>query len=220
VDDVRDRLRHVRWIGGGSGGGKSVLAQRLAAQYDLRLYALDDVMGAHAARTTAADSPRLHEFIAMDMDQRWLLRPPEVMLDTFHWYRGEGFGLIVEDLLALPDDRIVIVEGFRALPELVQPLLSFAGQAVWLLPTADFREYAFDKRDTKWQIAGKTSDPPTALANLLERDHRFTERLRAESARLGLPVLEVSATISEDEVAGQVAELMRLGRPELGDQPV
>ena len=29
------------------------------------------------------------------------------MLDTFHWYRGEGFGLIVEDLLARPADDFV-----------------------------------------------------------------------------------------------------------------
>jgi hypothetical protein len=35
------------------------------------------------------------------------------MLETFHWFRGEGFGLIIEDLLALPPDQDVIAEGFR-----------------------------------------------------------------------------------------------------------
>ncbi len=39
----------------------------------------------------------------MDMDERWVHRNPETMLETFHWFRGEGFGLIVEDLLRLPD---------------------------------------------------------------------------------------------------------------------
>ena len=33
-----DRLRHVRFIGGGSGSGKSTIAHRLAQEYALRLH--------------------------------------------------------------------------------------------------------------------------------------------------------------------------------------
>jgi hypothetical protein len=90
--EVRERLRHVRWVGGGSGGGKSTVARRLAGEYGWRLYATDDVMAEHARRSTALDSPLLSAFVAMDMDERWLLRSPEVTLETFHWFRGEGFG--------------------------------------------------------------------------------------------------------------------------------
>src|SRR5439155_6277509 len=81
---------------------KSTVARRLAARHGLRLYASDDVMADHGRRSTPADSPFLAEFAAMDMDERWVSRPPETMLETFHWFRGEGFGLIVEDLLRLP----------------------------------------------------------------------------------------------------------------------
>jgi hypothetical protein len=35
----------------------------------------------------------------MDMDQRWVTRNPRAMLDSFHWFHGEAFELIVEDLL-------------------------------------------------------------------------------------------------------------------------
>ena len=35
---VTTRLAHVRWIGGGSGAGKSTVAQRLAARYNLARY--------------------------------------------------------------------------------------------------------------------------------------------------------------------------------------
>jgi adenylylsulfate kinase-like enzyme len=34
---LRAQLRHVYWIGGGSGAGKSVIAGRLAARHGLRL---------------------------------------------------------------------------------------------------------------------------------------------------------------------------------------
>src|SRR5215211_7577064 len=67
--------------------------------------------------------------LAMDMDERWVHRSPETMLETFHWFRGEGFGLIVEDLLRLPRVPGVVVEGIRLLPHLVKPLLSRPGQA-------------------------------------------------------------------------------------------
>lgn len=127
----RTRLRHVYWIGGGSGAGKSTVARRLAARYGCRLYLTDDVMPDHARRAAPEDCPYLAEFVAMDMDTRWLTRSPETMLETFHWYRGEGFDLIVEDLLRLPGDSPVIVEGFRLLPHLVKPLLTVPGQAVW-----------------------------------------------------------------------------------------
>jgi 2-phosphoglycerate kinase len=199
-------LQHVYWIGGGSGAGKSTIAHRIAERQGLRLYATDDVMSDHAARSTADDSPRLFEFLAMDMDERWLIRSPEVMLETFHWFRGEGFGLIVEDLLAMPAEPGVLAEGFRLLPRLVEPLLAEPGHAVWLIPTAGFRRAAFDSRGSTWQIADLTNDPEQALRNLLERDRMFTEQLRGEARRLDLPVIEVDMTTTEDDLVERVTE--------------
>src|SRR4051794_24655625 len=96
------------------------------------------------ARRTGADAPLLRAFEAMTMDERWLLRSPEAMLATFHWYAGEGFHLVVEDLRALrraDPATPVLAEGFRLLPDLVAPLAE-PGAAVWLLPTPAFREAA------------------------------------------------------------------------------
>jgi len=201
---LRAQLRNVYWIGGGSGAGKSVIARRVAARHGLGLYATDDVMADHASRCAPGDCPFLGEFAAMDMDERWVNRSPETMLETFHWFRGEGFGLIVEDLLRLPTEPGVIVEGFRLLPCLVKPLLAAPGHAVWLLPTPGFRRAAFESRGSLWEIAGKTGDPERALRNLLERDRMFTERLREETQRLGLPAIEVDATVTEDDLDERV----------------
>ena len=183
---LRVRLGHVYWIGGGSGAGKSTVARRLAARHGLRHYATDEVMSDHAQRSTPEDCPFLSEFMAMDMDERWVNRSPETMLETFHWFRGEGFGLIVEDLLRLPTEPGVIVDGFRLLPHLVMPLLAAPSHAVWLIPTPEFRLAALEGRGSTWTIAGKTSDPERALRNLLERDRMFTERVHEEARRLEL----------------------------------
>jgi 2-phosphoglycerate kinase len=104
----------------------------------------------------------------------------------------------------------VIVEGFRLLPRLVKPLLAVPGHAVWLLPTPEFRRAAFDSRGTLWEIARKTRDPPRALANLLERDRMFTERLCQEARRLDLRVISVDITTTEAELAEQVTEAFGL----------
>jgi 2-phosphoglycerate kinase len=192
----RALLRHVYWIGGGSGAGKSTIARRIAARYGLQLYATDDVMSDHATRSTPEDSPFLNRFKAMNMDERWVNRSPATMLETFHWFRGERFSLIVEDLLRLPTQPGVIVEGFRLLPHLVKPLLAMPSHAAWLLPTPDFRRAAIDSRGSTWDIAQKTSDPEKALHNLLERDRMFTRRLYEETKHLELRVVKVDLTMT------------------------
>ena len=102
-------------------------------------------MAEHSRRSTPEDSPLLHEFIAMEMNNRWVNRSPATMLETFHWFRGERFHMIIDDLLRIPADVRVIVEGFRLLPHLVKPMLSALNHAVWLLPSPEFREAAIER---------------------------------------------------------------------------
>lgn len=45
---LRERLRQVYWVGGGSDAGKTTIARRTAARNDLQLYATDEAMAAHA----------------------------------------------------------------------------------------------------------------------------------------------------------------------------
>jgi 2-phosphoglycerate kinase len=204
------QLQHVYWIGGGSCAGKSTIARRLAAEHGLQLYATDDVMADHAGRSTPANCPLLHEFMAMDMDQRWLNRSPAEMLETFHWFRGEGFSMIVEDVLRLPGKPAVIVEGFRLLPHLVKPLLAVRNQAVWLVPAPELRHAVVARRGgPRREFLGKTSDPERAYRNLLQRDAMFTQRLYEEARRLELNTIEVDGTMTVDGLAEHVAE--RLG---------
>ena len=201
---------HVYWIAGGSGAGKSTVARRIAAQHGLHLYATDNVMSDHASRCAPEDCPFLSKFMAMDMDERWVNRSPKTMLETFHWFRGEGFSMIIEDLLRLPREPGVIVEGFRLLPRLVEPLLAEPGHAVCLFPTPNFRQAVFDSRGSASGFLGKTSDPERALRNLLERDRMFTDRIYKEAKRKELPTIEVDITMTEDDLAERVIEGFRL----------
>jgi 2-phosphoglycerate kinase len=205
---IQEQLEHIYWIGGGSGAGKSTIARRIADEHGLRLYSTDDVMADHARRSSADDCPSLHQFMAMDLDERWVQRTPQIMLETFPWFRGEAFNFIVEDLLRLPREQGVIVEGFRLLPPFVKILLSEGNHAVWLLPTPDFRRTVLDSRGgSAWSFLARTRDPERALQNLLERDRMFTDVLREQTARLALPVFDVDSTTSEDDLTRRVKHL-------------
>ena len=184
-------LEHVRWIGGGSGGGKTTLSRMLAERFACRLYSSDKTMREHSAR--------LH-------------RDPVTMARTFHWFQGEGFDLIVDDLRRIPNDRLVLAEGFRLLPRLVQPHLSDRRHAAWLVPTPQFRREAFLRRRGPEMFWSATSDPNRALANLLERDRMFTDALAEEAAQADLTLLPVDGTRAPDELAAELAARLGLCR--------
>src|SRR5579884_2371853 len=207
-EGLSQRLQHIRWLGGGSGAGKSTVARLLAEKYALRLYSIDEMQAAHTARSNPIDHPLLHAFMGMSMDERWVKRTPGEMFATFHGFQGEGFELMLEDLLELPTDLPVLVEGYKLLPRLVAPLLSRPDQAVWLIPTPEFRRAALASRGSLWSIASRTGDPETALANLLARDALYTEEVFRQAVALQLTTIEVNGSASVDELMARVEKCL------------
>ena len=119
--------------------------------------------------------------------------------------------MIIDDLLRIPTDVRVIVEGFRLLPHLVKPMLSASNHAVWLLPSPEFREATIERRGGRTSgFLAKTSDPERALQNLLERDRRFTDQLRNEIEDLELHAIEVNTAMNEGDSANLVAKIFGL----------
>ena len=135
------------------------------------------------------------------------------MYRSFPWFHGEGCELLIEDLRALPTDRITVAEGFRLLPELVSPLLGDIGAAVWLLPAAAFRRAAFGSRHGPQAFWARTLDPGRAIGNLLARDAIFTAALRAATAREGLRTVATDGAQSVEALTAAIAEQFGLTQP-------
>ena len=176
-------------------------------------------MSDHGRRSAPENTPLIGAFNAMSMDERWVNRSPQTMLETFHWFQGEAFDSIVEDLLAFPLDHGIIVEGFRLLLLLVKPMLTKPSKAVWLLPDPEFRRAAFENRGGLYTIARKTSDPDRALHNLLERDKLFTDRMKTEVEKSGLPMIIVDCSVSEHDLENRVAKQFGLGQDTMTSSP-
>jgi hypothetical protein len=178
----------------------------LAEQSGLPIYSTDATIGVHASKLSEAAAPLLAGFRRMSMDEPWVLCEPREMYRTFPWFHGEGFELLIEDLHALPTDRITLVEGFRLLPHLVRPLLAAPAHAVWLIPTPGFRRDVFAARDPSQAFWLWTTDPQRALANLLVRDELFTDAIAAGAVRDGLTTIAVDGRQPVDPTVAAVAD--------------
>jgi hypothetical protein len=143
----------------------------------------------------------------MSLDERWVDRTPEQMLGESLAEFAERLEMVVEDITTLSADR-VIADGFGLLPEPVAPLLGDRSQAIFLLPTPGFREWALAQRG--WHTVGGTSDPDRARANKLARDSLLTEHVRTTATQLGLGRIDVDGTRPLVEVTADVAAQLGL----------
>src|SRR6266700_4094384 len=94
--DLQAKLRDVRWIGGGSGAGKSTVACRLSERYSLRLYGTDEMHSDHVSRTDPAEMPLVQAFRAMDMASSGRQRDDAELVLQPHFRAPESGGVFQE----------------------------------------------------------------------------------------------------------------------------
>lgn len=198
VDQI-GALSHILWIGGATDAGKSTVADRLAQRHHLQVYHYDRRDVPHHEQLAAAN-PVYRALLDATLDERWVqVDPPALLQQTLRSFR-DRFPLMVRDLLAWPADRCIVAEGFGLLPELLAPVLAAPAQAIWLVPTAEFKQASVTRRG-KPSFGPQVSDPAKARANLLGRDHLLTDYLKAQVTQYGYTLYEVDGTRSPDEVA-------------------
>lgn len=213
VAELRHRLDHIRWIGGGTGAGKSTVAAVLAGWSGADIYDGDRGERGYVNRVGAEGQPRFAALLAMSAEQRWLGRSPERIFAEMPSLHGESFPFVVDDLLGYPRGRVVLVDDFRTLPREVAPLLSWHSQAVFLLPDPSFRELALR---TRYADPGRAranwgdADPRRMLAARLARDRLWDAEIRHQAGEHGLPVIDVDGTRGADEIGHEIAGAFRL----------
>ncbi|MFF5211128.1 hypothetical protein [Streptosporangium sp. NPDC000396] len=211
--DLIRRLAHVRWIAGGTGAGKSTLSRVLAERYDVFVYDGDLAEHRYIQRCTPQRHPYMCALLQTPLEHRWTGRTPDELFQSMPSLHGETFGLVIEDLLTLPTDRPVLVDDFRTLPADVAPLLTWREQAVFLLPTPEFRRHALGTRfadPARARANWGNSDHAEAMVNRLGRDELWDEEVRRQALRQDLPVLDIDGSQDVDESAGDLAAMFLL----------
>jgi shikimate kinase len=195
----KQALSHVLWIGGATDTGKTTVSRTIAKRRGLTVYDYDrrDLpQMEHLAQTDA----KYRAFLAASAEENWVRPEPEDLLQfTLRAFR-DRFPLVIEELIALPREPMVVAEGHGLTPELVASALSCKRQAVWLVPTEEFK-WASMKRRSKPSFRDEVSDPERAKNNVFTRDMLLAERVKAQVRARGLTVYEIDGSRSVEEVA-------------------
>ena len=196
---MKHKLSHVLWIGGATDTGKTTIAQMIAERHGLQVYHYDR-HDLPQVEILAQTMPRYRAFLNASLEERWVHPEPKDLF-RFVW---EGFRhrfpLVVQDLLDLPAEPMMVVEGFGLTPELVSRVISNSRQAVWLVPTEEFKRASMERRG-KPSFRDQVSDPERATRNVFQRDMMLAERLREQARVLGLTVYEADGSRSIEEMA-------------------
>jgi hypothetical protein len=208
VDDLRERLSHVLWLGGGPQAGKTTLSRLLAGKWDLKIYNLDwHGVREQDLRTT----PAVDAFRRLSMDERWALPTVQHLVERSIAIWEESFTLVLRDLMALPRSRTIVAEGPGAFPWCVAPVISSPRQALFLVPTRERREIAATRRWGPGQVDRHPGivDRERALAKVSARDEILDARIASSCAELGLRCERVDGSRDLDASLELVEEQFR-----------
>ncbi len=211
---MRERLSHVLWIGGGPQAGKTTLSRLLAGKWDLKIYNLDW----HAVREHDLRSrPAAAAFSRLSIDERWAVPTVQHLVERSIAIWQEGFALVLRDLMALPRSRTIVAEGPGAFPWCVAPVIRSPTQALFLVPTRDWREVAATRRWGRGQVARLPGivDREGALANISARDEILDARIASSCAELGLRCEGVDGSRDLDASLDLLEEQFRPHLPRL-----
>lgn len=213
--DAERKLGHVFWLGGSPCAGKSSIGEVLAARFCLDVYHVDEAFEVHAQHLDSSLHPTLTKWRASSWEQRWMQPVESLVRDVIACYQ-EHFTLILADILSMPKDRPLLVEGTALLPRQVAGVLVERSHAMWVVPTAGFQREHYARREWVSEVLEQCDNSEAAFHNWMERDAEFARWVTTEVDELGLELLRVNGGRTMEENALTVASHFQLtGRERL-----
>lgn len=198
----RDALSHVLWIGGGTDAGKSSVTDELATRHGLQVYHYDKFDRLHHA-LLALRNEKHRRMFAASTDELWLEPSVEDLVQRSLESFEDRWPLVVQQLLEMPQQPRILAEGFGLMPQLVAPIVSGPSNAIWLVPSFEFKRASMARRN---KFRDLTSDPQHAVKKLLGRDAMLAERSKLEAEVRGFRVIEVDDSQPVEVVAGALEQ--------------
>lgn len=204
--NLRQELSHVLWIGGSPCSGKSTISHTIARIYVFIDYHVDAWLSNHFARRIAAGDAEAAGFLARSVDQRWIEPSVDELVQEAIASWSRDIPLVIEDLLALPKERLIVAEG-NFFPKSIAPYLSSPHQAIWLVPTDAFceqgrrRKWAeLARRQKRHGISHESRNPEQHLQNIISRDCQLARSVKQQAEDLHFPMYEVDGSRSPEEM--------------------
>ena len=204
MEPSNSALSRIRWIGGAPDTGKTSVSRPLSARLGWTLYEYDGRDRSHRRLLAEKSQEGLAVLNAPNVE-RWVEATPQELFQLALRSFADRMPLVIDDLLALAADGegIIVAEGFAFTPELIEPLIATARQAIWLTPTDEFRRASFERRD-KPSFRHETEDPDRARVNMIARDALLSQHVKRTAAERGYTVIEVDGLRSVQALADVV----------------
>ncbi len=204
---MKNKLKHVYWLGGAPCCGKSSVAKILAERLGWQNFCCDDHFDAHLERGQENPGSALARTAEMSWDDIFM-RPIKDQLRHMIDIHREEFAFVLEELRAMSTDTPIIAEGCVLMPELVTPLVSDSTSALWMVATETFLRKSYRQRGG-WvdEVLASCSRPGAAFENWQTRDAAFAGYIAAEAKQSALTCLVVDGRQSIDALAQQIAGL-------------
>jgi adenylate kinase family enzyme len=203
---IAQELSHVMWIAGSPCSGKSTISHTITRIYVFLDYHVDALARNHMARRIATGDAEATAFMKMNMDQRWIERSVETLVQETIESWTRDFRLVIEDLLAMPKECLIVAEG-NFFPVCIAPYLSRPHQAIWLTATDAFCERArrqkraaLIERQKRHGVYNEGSDAEKHLRNIIDRDCQLARYVKQQAEELHLPHYEVDGSRSLEEM--------------------
>ena len=188
IIEVNEKL--IYWLGGSTCAGKTTISNVLSANYGFTVYHCDEYWGQHIEKSNAQEHPNLNkitkaswkDILSMDVEE------------YLNWATGsfsEEFGMILEDLVKLSDDKPILVEGINLLPKLIKDEIVNIDHAIWLIADEAFYIKHQMKRKEFFERIKECSNQELALQNYMNDDLAYGKYIFNDAKKHDLKVIEI-----------------------------
>lgn len=192
------KFENIYWIGGSPCSGKSSIAEKIVDKYGFEYYKCDDYMWNHIDIGVSRNIPIMHKLKNLRIDELWLRNIEEMVDDEIEFY-NEEFSIIEEELLLLPRDKNIIVEGAAIMPQIVAEKYIERDKYICIVPTREFQLEKYRLRKWIRDFLKGYSDSELAFSNWMDRDSKFADIVKEYSYTKGFEVLIVDGSKSLEE---------------------
>ncbi len=209
IDAARSALwsrTHLRWLIGGSGSGKSTVAQAIGARTGILVYDMDAAVFGGRFRFDPLCHPATTAWFTADNPLHWMLSQPWAEFDAlYRAANAETLDLLADDLAGRPDEPLLIDGGITHPSVLTQVIP--AARIICLERDEAQRAAEWHTSPTRTPMRDEILALPDGAAlwrRFLEYDRQMTETIGRESRACGIQILRWGEGDTVEQVGERV----------------